>query len=111
MTNYIFKTAVTMKEYNQEKYWIDKDIIKTYYITAENVKEALKKYVENVTTGFYAMVEISKNAIKNKQPMYCDTTTGTKQIGYVLTGKTDIDNKTQYVNLWVNIIQTVDTDF
>ena len=40
--------------------------------------------------------------------MYIDTKDGAKQIGYVITGKTEFDNDrrgwvTQYIDLWVTI--------
>lgn len=87
MNNYIFKTTTTMKEYNNKKWWIDSDI------------------------------EISKNALKTKQDMFVDTPDGTKQVGYVITGKSDFEDRdnyrwsTQYIDLWVTILTVVDTEF
>jgi hypothetical protein len=40
--------------------------------------------------------------------MYIDTTTGTKQTGYVITGSTDFDKDykwyKQFIDIWVEII-------
>ena len=49
--------------------------------------------------------------------MYIDTVDGdVKQVGFVITGKTEFENdnhkwSTQYIDLWVNIITVVDTEF
>lgn len=115
MTDYIFKTKTTMKPYNNEKWWIDSDLIREIRIQAENLRDALMEYQEYVSEA--AGVEISNNALKTKEPMYVDTQDGVKQIGYVITGKTyfeNIDNykwSKQYIDLWVTILTVVDTDF
>ena len=86
MNTYMFTTVTTMKEYNNKKWWIDGDIIRTKYIEANTVNEALKKYQEIVENDNY--ISISNNALKNKAPMYVDTKDGDcKQVGYVITGK------------------------
>ena len=103
---YSFKSVVTMKPYNRDKWWINSDIIPDMEIKAENPKEALNKYVKEVQDKCY--IEISKTALKRKSPMYIDTTTGTKQTGYVITGSTDFDKDykwyKQFINIWVEII-------
>ena len=115
MNTYLFKTTATMKEYNNKKWWIDSDVVREIEIEAENVNTALKEYQKEVTEKFY--IEISDNAIKNKNPMYIDTDTGEKQVGYVITGKTDFEDRvnykwsTQYIDLWVTILTIVDTTF
>lgn len=108
---YLFKTQTTMKKYNCEQYWIDNNFIHNITIQADNIKEAFQKYVDLVNKEFYGV--ISKNALKHKQPMYIDDENGeTQQIGYVLTGYIDIENKNgtgytkQYIDLWVEIIET-----
>ena len=111
MNNYLFKTSTTMKEYNRKNYWIDRDYInKDYTIKANDVKDALQLYVEQVNKDFYDI--ISKTALKNKQPMYIDTNDGAKQVGYVITGKTLIDNNhgfvEQYIDLWIEISKIED---
>ena len=103
MNNYIFKTTATMKEYNSKKWWIDSGIVREIKVEAENVKQAF---------------EISENALRCKNPMYIDTPTeGAKQVGYVITGKTEFEDRenyrwsTQYIDLWVTIITVIDTEF
>lgn len=115
MNTYIFKTTTTMKPYNNKKWWITDDLISEICIQANNVKEAIEMYRNTVEEKFY--VSISDNAIKTKQPMYVDTTEGnTKQVGYVITGKTSFDDSygrwvDQYIDIWVKIITVVDTEF
>ena len=115
MTNFIFKTTTTMKDYNCEKWWIDSGIVGEIRISAENVREALEKYRAIVEEKHY--ITISNNAIKNKSKMYVDTPTGEiKQVGYVITGKTEMQDdfyrcSTQYIDLWIRILTITDTDF
>ena len=116
MNKYIFKTTATMKEYNNKKWWIDSGIVREIQVEAENVKQALKKYREIVMDRDY--IEISENALRCKNPMYIDTSTGeVKQVGYVITGKTEFEDRenyrwsTQYIDLWVTIITVIDTEF
>lgn len=115
MKTYIFKTVTTMKEYNNKKWWIDSDIIREIKVNADNVAAALVQYAEKVKDKFY--IDISRNAIKNKSPMYIDTPSGeAKQIGYVITGKTDFQRDSgewvaQYIDLWVSVLTVIDTDF
>lgn len=112
---YIFETNATMKEYNCKNWWIDSDIITRKYIEAETVPAALEEYRKQVEEKHY--ISISDNAIKNKKPMYIDSATGEpKQCGYVITGKTDFQKDsgewiTQYIDLWVNILTVIDTNF
>lgn len=95
MNNYIFKTTTTIK--------------------AKTLKEALLEYQKEVYENSY--IEISKNALKTKQDMFVDTSDGTKQVGYVITGKSDFEDRdnyrwsTQYIDLWVTILTVVDTEF
>lgn len=105
---YQFKTTTTMKEYNSKKWWIDSDIVREIVIDADNLENALKQYRDTVKEKYY--IEISDHALRIKNPMYIDTADGSaKQIGYVITGKTDFENRdrykwsTQYINLWVSI--------
>ena len=115
MTNYIFKTTVTMKPHNSKNWWIDSNIITEKYISAENVNEALEKYRKEILEKHY--ISISDNALKRKEPMYVDTASGeARQCGYVITGKTDFETDygkwvEQYIDLWVNILTVVDTEF
>ena len=105
---YSFKTTATMKEYNCKKWWIDSGIVREIVVNADSLNNALKKYREIVNDKYY--VEISNNALKNKSPMYIDTESGSaEQIGYVITAKTDFEDRdnykysTQYIDLWVTI--------
>lgn len=116
MKKYLFKTTTTMKEYNNKRWWIDSNIVKDKYITAENLTEALEKYRESVKEDEYIL--ISKTAMKNKNPMYIDTLDGeTKQVGYVITAKTEFEDREnykwseQYIDLWVNILTIEETEF
>ena len=114
MNKYLFQTTTTMREYNKEDWWIDPNIIKDKYINAENLNKALKEYKDLVEKEY---ITISNNAIKNKTPMYVDTKDGkSKQIGYVLTGKTDFQDDqgnwiSQYIELWVEILTITETNF
>lgn len=114
--NYIFKTTATMKEYNNKKWYIDGGIISDMRINADSVENALEIYRERVEEEQY--ITISKNAIKNKSEMFVDLPDGgVKQVGYVITGKTEFDKgdytgySTQYIDLWVTILTVVDTVF
>lgn len=114
--NYIFKTTATMKEYNNEKWYIDGGIVSDMRINADSVENALEIYRERVKEKHY--IDISKNAIKNKSEMFVDLSNGdAKQVGYGITGKTEFDKgdytgySTQYIDLWVTILTVVDTVF
>ena len=115
MKKFIFKTTATMKEYNNEKYWIDSNIVREKHIEADTLKQALKKYRDLVHEKEY--IFISDNAIKCKNPMYIDRENGSLQVGYVITGKCnfeDLDNykwSSQYIDLWVTIITVTNTKF
>lgn len=114
--NYIFKTTATMKEYNNKKWYIDGGIVSDMRIDADSVENALEIYRERVEEKHY--ITISQNAIKNKSEMFADLSDGSvKQVGYVITGKTEFDRgdysgySTQYIDLWVTILTIVDTVF
>jgi len=116
MKEYIFKTCVTMKEYNRSKWWIDSDIIRDIRTPAENIKAALNEYRRIVEDKYY--IGVSENAIRNKSPMYIDTKSGeTKQIGFVITGSTDFEKSNysgwskQYIDLWVEVLEITNPDF
>ena len=114
--NYIFKTTATMKEYNNKKWYIDGGIVSDMRIDANSVENALEIYRKQVKEKH--CITISKNAIKNKSEMFVDLSDGSiKQVGYVITGKTEFDRgdysgySTQYIDLWVTILTVVDTVF
>lgn len=110
---YIFETTATMKEYNNTKWWIDSGIVTRKYIEADTIAAAVEKFRELVQEQHY--ISISDNAIKHKQPMFIDTADGTKQTGFVITGKTEFESGykwvSQYIDLWVNILTVVATEF
>lgn len=114
--NYIFKTKATMKDYNCAKWFVNSDIVPEMRINADTVESALSVYCELVNER--SPVSISQNAVKNKAEMFVDMLDGvSKQVGYVITGKTEFNKadytgwSTQYIDLWVTIITVVDTVF
>lgn len=111
---YIFETVATMKEYNNKKWWIDPDIVTRKIIKADTIDTALERFQALVEEEHY--VSISNNAIKNKNPMYLDTENGEKQIGFVITGKSNFQTDdgrwvSNYIDLWVDILTVIDTKF
>lgn len=111
---YIFETVATMKEYNNKKWWIDSDIVTRKIIKADTIDTALERFQALVEEEHY--VSISNNAIKNKNPMYLDTENGEKQIGFVITGKSNFQTDdgrwvSNYIDLWVEILTVIDTKF
>lgn len=115
MTNYLFNTSLTMKAYNRDKWFIMSDYVKEIRIQAESLKDALNQFVNVLSEKYY--IEISKTALRKKSKMYRDTPEGAKQIGYVITGKTDFqDDKnykwsTQYIDIWTEIETVNDIEF
>lgn len=114
MKNFMFETQATMKRYNSDKWWIDSDIIRPIIIQAENLAAALQLYRQHCDES---CVDVSATAIQRKNAMYIDTKSGeTKQVGYVITGKTDFQRddytwSTQYIDLWVSISEVSEIDF
>lgn len=111
---YLFKTTATMKPHNAKQWWIDKNIVSEKHIVADSVIEALEKYAAIVETQH--CVRISKNALKNRNPMFREFPNRDVQIGYVLTASTDFQKDdgswvTHSINLWVEILTIVDTKF
>lgn len=113
--NYIFKTNATMKDYNCTKWFIDSDILSEMRINADSVDRALSVYRSRAGE---CGVSISQNAIRSKSAMFVDMPDGSaKQVGYVITGKTEFDKgdytgwSTQYIDLWVTILTVVETVF
>lgn len=113
MNTYIFKTNTFMKPYNRKKWWISEDYISEMQIQAINVQEALLEYKDSIKEK----VEISNNALKNKQEFFMDDEYGfSKQVGYVITGKTGFETEDykyieQYIDLWIEILTVIDTNF
>ena len=115
MNQYMFRTTATMKEYNRRQWYIDPDIIRTKYITADTLREALQAYADSARKNDY--ITISANALHHPAPMYVDTKEGTpRQVGYVITGKTEMQRDdgtwtTQYIDLWVSVDKLESVDF
>ena len=112
---FIFKTSATMKDYNKNKWWIDRGIIGEKIIAADSTAEAIDKYVKSVESDDYTT--ITKNAIKNKKAMYIDNESGeAEQCGYVITASQyfqddDGNLSKQYIDLWITILTVVPTKF
>ena len=112
MSTYMFRTTATMKEYNRRQWYIDPDIIRTKYITADSLREALAEYANSVR-----YITISANAMRRKSAMYVDTKEGTpRQVGYVITASAEMqrDNgtwTTQYIDLWIRVDKLESVDF
>lgn len=102
---YLFKSNTTMKKHNMDKYWIMSDIIPVLEIEADTLNKAIESFADIVNNKY--LIEISNNAIKHKQNMYIDSPEGSKQTGYVLTGRTDFENNgqwvSQYIDIWTEI--------
>lgn len=111
---YLFKTSLTMKDYNNKKWWIDSGTVTEKTIEADSVDAALGQFRTIIWNEHY--ISISDNAIKNKKPMYIDTRGIVKQIGYVVTGKTEFQSDSDqwvsnYIDLWIGILTVVETEF
>ena len=115
MSVYMFRTTATMKEYNRRQWYIDPDIIRAKYITADNLREALEAYADEVRENDY--ITISANALHHPAPMYIDTKEGTpRQVGYVITASTEMQRDsgtwtTQYIDLWTSVDKLESVDF
>lgn len=107
MKTYVFKPTVTMKDYNAENYWIDRDILGSFEIDAESLTDAIRQFCENTRED--EAVTISKNAEKKPSIMYYDDRDGNSiPCGFVFTGKTMFQDEyghwtDQYVDVWTDI--------
>ena len=103
---YFFKTYTTIKEHYNNRYWVDNSIVKDIAEESESIQKAIERYKGIVEKECY--INISKNAIKKKENIYRDNIKGeSMQVGYILTGKTEIENKMVYLDLWIEIYQSV----
>ena len=115
MKEFMFFTRTTVKEADRGRWWIDGDIIKPFRTKAENLSEALSKFVEFAKEKSY--ISISPTALKKKTGIYVDTKDGkSQQVGYVITGKYSfyINNGSvvdKYIDLWVEILEVNHPDF
>ena len=111
---FYFRTRVTMKPYNNDKWWITSNILPDTRITADSLPDALEGFREYAE---HSAITISKNGIRNRQPMFRDSKDGSsQQVGYVITGKTSFQKDDgslidQYIDLWVEVLTIVRTIF
>ena len=116
MKTYLFSTTCTMKPYNCEKWYIMSDFVKSIKVKAENIKNALEYYREILDEKYF--ISISDHAMKHKEAMYVDRASNNPiQTGYVLTGKTGFESRSdnvpyteQYIEVWVTI-NTIENPF
>ena len=116
MKTYLFKTAATVKEMDQGKYWLNGDFIGNVEVRAENLTDALASYADIVEKEYY--VEVSKTAIKRKKGMFVDRLNGeTVQVGYVITGRYYFELADgykwvkKYIDLWIDVKELSIPDF
>ena len=110
MNNYLFRTACAMKHYNCHKWFIMRDYVNNMIIKADSVKKALEQY-RTILNDKYC-ITISDNAMKHKEPIYEDESESgcAIQTGYMLTGKTEFESRSdnvpyteQYIEVWATI--------
>ena len=110
---FLFKTQLSMKPQDRKKWWID-NYVSNIQVGACNLEDALDGYVSRLKED---NITVSKNALKNKAPMYKDFRDGsTRQVGYVITGKTSFDSGNgyyvdKYIDIWVEILTITPTNF
>ena len=107
MKTFLFQTVVTE---NSSDFWIDRDIVKDFKVSANNLTEAKKAYFEFVKSESY--ITISKTQQKKANKMYIDTKSGeTVQTGFVFIGSTEVEFsnewKKRFVSLWCTINEFV----
>lgn len=99
-----FKTCISLKPYNHKKYWIDSDMIPDYR-SVKTFKEALQDYRDFVKC--HGFIDISDTALKHPDPIYIDKADGSAiQCGIILTGSTEIEGSKQYVDLWIDVLES-----
>ena len=111
---FLFHITTTMKPYNRDKWFIVDDYLRETRIKANSLYEALKEFSEYAESNG---IRISRSGIRNRQPMFRDSKDGSsRQVGYVITGKTSFQRDDgglveQYIDLWVEILTIVETEF
>ena len=114
MRRFLLKTHTQMKPGNK-KWWIDSKIVGDKLIEAESLKNALIVY-QGILKEKH-LINISNNALKNKDPMFRESNGEVEQTGYVITAKHDFYDDTkknfvqQYIELWVSIVEVFKIDF
>lgn len=103
MKTYLIKTSCTMKDYNAGRYWIDRGIIGQTRIAAETIADALEGLRDAAEE---VGITISKNALRNKEPVFVDVPEEPEpvQVGYIMTGKTEIYDRSANINGSVQFI-------
>jgi uncharacterized protein YpuA (DUF1002 family) len=97
MKKYLIQTEIIVKTTG---YWHDN--IKPMIIKANDLKELIYKYVEDVNDIQY--IKITENAINNKSDMF---NKDENIIGYVINASIEIDYKKVRLELWVTINELV----
>ena len=111
MEKQIFAEVVTTAK--TQDFWIDARISKV--ILSESTEEAFEEILKEMEDRYF--INFSKNARKNKSAMYRDTDDGSvpKQIGWTITGKTQVDFdgdwKQKYVDCWVEMYELKNLEF
>lgn len=109
MKQYEIKTRVYMKPYNEKKWFITNDLVSNMIIECDNVISALNEYFDRLENEY--AIEISKNARKNKEPLYDKND---NQAGYIFTGKTGFEDRhynvpytEEYIDVFTRIYEIV----
>ena len=85
----------------QSKGYFDYTFEKTKFIVnGNNIDEALYKLCETIEKE--SCYEITKTALKKKEPIYRDTESGCVQVGYIIKAHSEARNDQQ--NRWVKIV-------
>lgn len=113
MNKYLITAKVYMKDYYGGEFWIDENIIGSVRLEAGSTTEAFALFLDK--TQEIGIIDISKNALKNKRPVYIDIM-GNVQIGWCVTGSVLFENeysraKKKYVDLWAEIEQVSIPEF
>lgn len=107
MNTYLFKTSACVKPCDYKKWWVDRKVIGDFTVQSDSFLNAIAEFAENCNGKGYS---ISKNAIKNRQPIYHDSRKGDPvQTGFVFSAKTIFFDENRgkwinkYIDLWVDI--------
>lgn len=91
---YLFETHTYMKPYNEGRYWIMSDYVNNITVEADTPADALTLYREQLDNWYG--IQISKTAVKNRGQFFNHSY---KPIGYIYTGKTQIVDRGNNVNV------------
>lgn len=104
MKTYLITTRVYMKDFYNRDFWIDENIVRTRRIEAGSANEAFELFIEKIKE--LGIVDISKNALKNKRPVYIDLVGNVQivQSGWCVMGSVLFENgKRKYMDLLIEI--------